>query len=118
MIGEEELAARVAARAAELGKTVAQVVREAKLAHDYFAKPPRRGRRLDALSRIARTLDWSLAELIGPSAAAQRRLARIAEVAALLYVAMRENGGDSDQTALAQRILDLARGPDGDNSGQ
>jgi hypothetical protein len=62
---DEEMKARVAARCAELGKSLRGALSEAGLSHETLEKTPAAGRRLDTLEKLARVLDWSLADLLG-----------------------------------------------------
>jgi hypothetical protein len=64
---EETLRARLAARAAEMGKTVRAVLTEGGLSHDTIDKPVRRGRRIDTLVKIAAAFRLDLGDLLGVS---------------------------------------------------
>jgi hypothetical protein len=62
---DEEFCIRVARRCEELGRSQRQVLKEARVAHDYLQTTPTHGRRVDLMARVAKTLDWSLAEIMG-----------------------------------------------------
>jgi hypothetical protein len=61
---EQKFRERVAARAAELGETVNALMERAGLG-EQFRRTPRSGRRIDTLEKIAQTLNWTLAEVMG-----------------------------------------------------
>jgi hypothetical protein len=62
---EAELRARVAARAAELGYNLSQLLRRAGMSREFWNKKITAGHRLDTLIKLAEACDWSLAELLG-----------------------------------------------------
>jgi hypothetical protein len=64
---EEQFKARIIARAAELGLSLAQLLKNAGLNNDTFYKEPVSGRRLDTFLKLAAGCHWSLAEVLGLS---------------------------------------------------
>lgn len=62
---EEGMKERCTRRAQELGKTLSQVLSEAGMGHDTLDRIPPQGRRTDTLNKLARKLDWSLAQVMG-----------------------------------------------------
>jgi hypothetical protein len=56
---------RVRQRCAELGRSEREVLRRARLSHDYLQLSPLHGRRINHLESLAAELDWSLADIIG-----------------------------------------------------
>jgi|SRR6516162_2975272 hypothetical protein len=63
---DEELRARVEARAAAIGKSVSQVLRDARLAPTYLVRPKQKaGRGIAKLEQLATALDWTLCEVLG-----------------------------------------------------
>jgi hypothetical protein len=65
MQSDFELAERVSARCREIGRTLAEVLRNAKISRAFLAARPKHGRRLDRLEALARELNWTLADLLG-----------------------------------------------------
>ena len=81
---EEAFAERVRRRVAELEKSESALLRAAGVSEDLIRKVPENGRRIDSVAKIARALDWTLAEAIGVQATPRVdvELLRIALIAA------------------------------------
>jgi hypothetical protein len=62
---EENFKERVTERARELNKSLRSVLISAGLAHETFQKVPVQGRRVDTLIKLAKALDWTLADIMG-----------------------------------------------------
>lgn len=56
---------RVRARLAVIGKSATGAMRDVGEAEWHILKSPKNGRRIDSFIKIARALDWTLAELLG-----------------------------------------------------
>jgi hypothetical protein len=79
MWSDEEFCQRVVGRCKELGRSQRQVLKEAGLAHDYLAKPPGLGRRVDRALKLVEPLNWTVEELLGcPPDKADVRLLKLA----------------------------------------
>jgi hypothetical protein len=62
---DEEFRARIVARAAELGISLAGLLEAAGVSREVFYKVPISGRRIDTLEKIAAACNWTLAEVMG-----------------------------------------------------
>lgn len=62
---DADFRARVVARAAELGMTLAGLLEKAGVSREVFYKVPVNGRRIDTLEKIGAACNWTLAEVMG-----------------------------------------------------
>jgi hypothetical protein len=62
---DEEFRARVAARAAELGMSLTELLEKAGVSREMFYKVPLTGRRIDTIEKIGEACSWTLAEVMG-----------------------------------------------------
>jgi transcriptional regulator with XRE-family HTH domain len=62
---DEEFRARVAARAAELGMSLTELLEKAGVSREVFYKVPTTGRRIDTIEKIAEACGWTLGEVMG-----------------------------------------------------
>jgi len=113
---EDEFRARVEAKAAELGTTVRDIMREAGLAEDTLNKSPSQGRRIDTIFKIAAAAKMTKEEALGLPPASDKaahsrleRLALVADIAAHLYVALSRRSGiaEDDPADIVQAIVAL-----------
>lgn len=70
MADEDQLPARVAALARQLGRSVSDVLRRAGLSRSFLDHAPKHGRRTDRVEALARELGVTLADLVLEGAAA------------------------------------------------
>ena len=105
---EERFAERVVKLAQARGMSVTAVMRQAGLTGDFLAHPPRSGRRIDSLTRIARVLQVTVSHLIGdneaplPTATLAKNRTMISLVANIaLYLAAEEYGSNGDSAGFS-----------------
>lgn len=81
---DDEFRKRAQARASELGKSLAEVGKEAGLAETYFRKPPAQGRNIAQIFKLAATLKMDPAELMGLRRS-DEELAKVVTLAVSVY---------------------------------
>lgn len=118
---EEAFRRKVKSAADGMGVTEREILRRAALSEDTFSKPPKEGRRIDTVLRIAEAAGLSPEDALGVSEMSPetrrqlKRLALVADIAAHLYVALSERSSRAEPGApepkqLISAIMDLIDG--------
>jgi len=116
---EAGLKERVQKRAREIGKSLADVLAEAGMGHDTLDRAAPVGRRVDTLDKLARGLDWSLAEVMGFEVFGRTDPGLLKEAFEIAQRVLRNHPAarDDDLFFLTASVLDTltARKRDGDD---
>lgn len=117
---DEDFIRRVESRAAALGKTLPEVVSEARVAKEYFRKTPLHGRNIAGIFKLAEILKIDPAELMGlrkrrrKPAAEDHDLAAAVGLAVAVYCTLKQRRDDEIAEVIAKAIKAVRRefGPD------